>query len=180
MRKLRLLTGMAIILLLAGCTPPDRAMKTPPTTDPWVIRTDFSDEKQWAAICESISAPQKDAGTEFLAYVSFVSDHRNRDKVPHEVIVALPDDYPDMFCFTVDSECIEHPEHPVLVVGFYPSDGQSFDRPPSHTPPGDIVTFRALPSQVQSIQNNLSIANMDFEEFAESVDDDGVFRGFAR
>jgi hypothetical protein len=31
---------------------------------------------------------------------------------------------------------------------------------------------------IQSIQNNLSIANMDFEEFANSVDDDGVFRGF--
>jgi hypothetical protein len=28
------------------------------------------------------------------------------------------------------------------------------------------------------IENNLSIANMDFEEFAENVDDDGIFRGF--
>ena len=29
-----------------------------------------------------------------------------------------------------------------------------------------------------SRENNLSIANMDFREFAESVDPDGVFRGF--
>jgi hypothetical protein len=28
------------------------------------------------------------------------------------------------------------------------------------------------------IENNLSLANMDFEEFAEAVDPDGVFRGF--
>jgi hypothetical protein len=28
------------------------------------------------------------------------------------------------------------------------------------------------------IENNLSIANMFFSEFADSVDDDGVFRGF--
>ncbi len=38
--------------------------------------------------------------------------------------------------------------------------------------------FRAIPSQIQGIENNLSIANMDFEEFAEAVDEDGVFRGF--
>jgi hypothetical protein len=40
--------------------------------------------------------------------------------------------------------------------------------------------FRAVPSRVQSIENNLSIANMDFEEFAEAVDRDGVFRGFPK
>jgi uncharacterized protein DUF6924 len=28
------------------------------------------------------------------------------------------------------------------------------------------------------VENNLSLANMDFEEFADSVDADGVFRGF--
>jgi hypothetical protein len=28
------------------------------------------------------------------------------------------------------------------------------------------------------VENNLSLVNMDFVEFAESVDPDGVFRGF--
>jgi hypothetical protein len=35
-----------------------------------------------------------------------------------------------------------------------------------------------VPRQVQAIENNLSIANMDFFEFADSADADGVFRGF--
>jgi len=39
-------------------------------------------------------------------------------------------------------------------------------------------TFRAIPSQIQGIKNNLSIANMDFFEFADNVDADGIFRGF--
>ena len=39
-------------------------------------------------------------------------------------------------------------------------------------------TFRAPPSQIQSIENNLSLPNMDFEEFAEATDEEGVFRGF--
>ena len=40
--------------------------------------------------------------------------------------------------------------------------------------------FRAIPSTIQSIENNLSIANMDFFEFANAVDEDGVFRGFRK
>jgi len=29
-----------------------------------------------------------------------------------------------------------------------------------------------------SVENNLSISNMDFSDFADSADADGVFRGF--
>ncbi len=39
-------------------------------------------------------------------------------------------------------------------------------------------TFRAIPEEVEAIVANLSIANMDFREFADNVDPDGVFRGF--
>lgn len=40
-------------------------------------------------------------------------------------------------------------------------------------------TFRIIPSEMWGIENNLSIANMDFRDFADSADADGVFRGFA-
>ena len=39
-------------------------------------------------------------------------------------------------------------------------------------------TFRSTPSQVEPIVANLSIANMDFFEFADNADADGIFRGF--
>jgi hypothetical protein len=46
-----------------------------------------------------------------------------------------------------------------------------------HEEPGR--TFRAIPFQSQSIErNNLSIARMDFSDFADAVDIEGVFRGF--
>jgi hypothetical protein len=38
--------------------------------------------------------------------------------------------------------------------------------------------FRCEVGEVASIEANLSIANIDFEEFADGVEDDGVFRGF--
>jgi hypothetical protein len=38
--------------------------------------------------------------------------------------------------------------------------------------------FRSDVTEVASIEANLSIANMDFDEFADGVGSDGVFRGF--
>lgn len=40
--------------------------------------------------------------------------------------------------------------------------------------------FRVILSEIQRIENNLSIANVDFEEFAGSVDQDGGFRGLPK
>ena len=37
--------------------------------------------------------------------------------------------------------------------------------------------FRAVAAEVALVDNNLSIANMGFEEFAGLVDESGVFRG---
>jgi hypothetical protein len=34
-------------------------------------------------------------------------------------------------------------------------------------------------AEIADIEANLSIANMGFSEFADNVEDDGVFRGFA-
>ena len=38
--------------------------------------------------------------------------------------------------------------------------------------------FRVVPAHLWSVENNVSIASMDFAEFATAVDADGVFRGF--
>ncbi len=39
-------------------------------------------------------------------------------------------------------------------------------------------TFRAIPLKAEPIAVNLGLANMDFHEYADSADADGVFRGF--
>jgi hypothetical protein len=41
-------------------------------------------------------------------------------------------------------------------------------------------TFRVIPREIWSVENNLSISNMDYHEFADNIDSDGVFRGFLR
>ncbi|MEU5844916.1 hypothetical protein ABZ790_01495 [Saccharopolyspora shandongensis] len=40
------------------------------------------------------------------------------------------------------------------------------------------IDFRCLPEEAIGIENNMSTANMDLEEFHEAADSDGVFRGF--
>jgi uncharacterized protein DUF6924 len=62
-----------------------------------------------------------------------------------------------------DAVTMGAPEPSLLVVDLFEEPGR---------------TFRAVPSAIQSIENNLSIANMDFWEFADNVDADGVFRDF--
>jgi hypothetical protein len=39
-------------------------------------------------------------------------------------------------------------------------------------------TFRSIPSEAETIVANLSVANMDFAEFADNTNPDGIFRGF--
>ena len=131
---------------------------------------------------ELIAAPQIELGQEFYAYVEYVSDDKYAGMEPEILVRSIPDDYPCFFCFIVDETSLTNEEHPILVVGFSPNriHPEDYEGPPRQTPLTRIQTFRAIPSTIQSIENNLSIANMDFEEFADAVDDDGVFRGFSR
>ena len=173
---------VVLTLVLTGCAPSVDPVTNQDEQNPWVIRTDFSDNDKWTAVRELIAAPQTDVGQRFYAYVKYVSDEKYAGMEPDKLIHALPDDYPGFFCFIVDSTTLANDEHPILVVGFSPNsvNVEDYQRSPRQTPLTDIKTCRGIPSTIQSIENNLSIANMSFEEFAEWVDDDGVFRGSSR
>ncbi|HKY53959.1 MAG TPA: hypothetical protein VJM08_06610 [Anaerolineales bacterium] len=135
----------------------------PETEDPLVIRTDFSNQAVWEKIRAQI---QKPVGIfRFRANVEFLDDLQYGGLTKEQVLEILPKDYSHTFIFIVDRTAISHPDHPLLVIDLYEDSRRE---------------FRAVPSQVQSIENNLSIANMDFEEFAEAVDEDEIFRGFPR
>ena len=88
--------------------------------DPWVIRTDFSDDEKWKAVRELIAAPRIEADEEFCAYVQYVSDRKYAGMEHDALVHLLPDDYSGFLFFIVDSTTLTHDEHPVLVVGFSP------------------------------------------------------------
>ena len=139
-------------------------MKLLPNSDrPTIIRTDFSDDKKWQRIRSLISAPVKDWYDLFYARVAFVNDLSFDSATKTQLINSLPEVYGYSFLCVADSLTMSHPENPISIVDLYTEVGRE---------------FRALPRTIQAIENNLSIANMDFHEFADSLNRDGIFRGF--
>ena len=136
-----------------------------------------------APIKKQVAAPQPDplSGLEFTANVRFVDDPSFANLSCHDIVRSLPADYSGYLAFVFDNQSKESDEHSLLVVDFSPKgdDPRDFERNPNQVPLEDIRTFRAIPSSIQSIENNLSIANMDFDDFRMAVRKDGIFEGFA-
>jgi hypothetical protein len=131
----------------------------PATQDLLVLRTDFSDDSAWRQVCEEI----KQRVGDFQDYVECISDPAFDGLTSEQLVAALGSSLDRSFAFLVDQTTFAHPEQPILVVDLHGELGR---------------TLRVIPSEAGAIENNLSIGNMDFEELADSVDDDGVFRGF--
>jgi Domain of unknown function (DUF6924) len=130
----------------------------PETKNALVLRTDFSDDSAWESICAAIQEPMG----EFRAYVDCFSDPEYDGLTATQLTTLVPKGS-QLFAFIVDQVALTHPEHPILVVNLFDEPGR---------------TFRVIPSEMWGVENNLSIANMDFDEFAVSADKDGIFRGF--
>lgn len=133
----------------------------PLTENPLVLRTDFSNLSAWNNICALVRKP---VGIfRFRANVDFLDDPEYDGLTPELLLGLIPNNYNHNFIVLVDQAALSLPEHPVLVMDLFENSGK---------------VFRAIPSRVQAIENNLSIGNMDFDEFANAVDASGVFRGF--
>src|SRR5688572_17852247 len=135
----------------------------PQTENPLVLRTDFSNQAAWERICRIIQKPV--SIFRFRANVQFLDDMGYADITKDQLLELIPKYYSHSFLIVVDRIAISLHDHPLLIVYLYGRSG---------------LEFRAIPAQIQPIENNLAIANMDFEEFAESVDERGVFRGFPK
>ena len=127
-----------------------------------LICTDFQDEDAWGKLVETVKEPVKPYG--FVAYVDFVYDTNLSNASIENIGSKFQDSEDHTFLFIADKQTFTNPSNPVLVIEIA-ADGKG-------------NTFRATPETLQGIENNLSIANMDFYEFSDNVDSDGIFRGF--
>jgi hypothetical protein len=134
----------------------------PTTDDAPVVRTDFSDQVAWEALCETIRAPFGDDSV--TADVAFVDDPAFQDLTSEQILALATDEDAevDVYLFVVDKVTFSSPEWPVLVIDLVDEPGSS---------------FRVVASSLYMVENNLSLGNSDFCDFAEGVDEDGVFRG---
>ena len=132
----------------------------PDSNDPLVVRTWFDDNKEWNSISVELT---KTYEMGFKAYVEFLDDKNYHMCSSDEIVKLCKSKYKHTFIFVADSLTFSNSEKSVLCIDLFEEPGKS---------------FRVIPSELWGIENNLSIANMDFFEFYDNCDSDGVFRGF--
>lgn len=148
-------------------------MPTLPDRGTLLVRTDFADEHAWDQLRDEATREYGPDG--FCANVEPVSDPRWADATWRAVKAAAPvGDAGPSVLFIADGITFASPEHPVMVV-----DLQDKYLPVAEFPEvAGRTPFRCVPSALWDVENNLSIANLDWEDYASGVDGDGVYRGF--
>jgi hypothetical protein len=134
--------------------------KIPSGDNPLVLRTDFSDEAAWKSLRGALEKSEDDSAPE----LDIVSDPTFAGVTPKRLPKLLSKESPLTFAFIIDAAALTQRDHPIQVVDLQEKPGR---------------WFRVVLSELDNVASNLSIANMDFAEFADAVDDDGVFRGFS-
>jgi hypothetical protein len=126
-----------------------------------VVRSYFGNDEGWLALCRAVGSRG-----EFIAPVHFVDD-RAFDGLTPDQLARMAGQSPDgpVFLILADKAAMATDECPLLVVDLFDQPGR---------------VFRVIASELWGVASNLPIGNMDWEDFADSVDADGVFRGFPR
>ncbi len=146
-------------------------LSLPATPNSPVLRTDFSNDSKWNEICAAFVKPSVPDG--FIAYVSHIEVRAFDGLSLPQLLAFIPNDYEHQFVIVVDENAIKEKENAVLVVNL---ERNEEDGEESESKFGDA--FRAMPREIQCVENNLSVGNMDFFDFKSALGADGVFRGF--
>ncbi|MFJ5548736.1 DUF6924 domain-containing protein [Streptomyces sp. NPDC093225] len=125
-----------------------------------LVRTDYTHPHAWKNLLTTVQTPNTDG---FLADTVTLDDPAYRDLPPEHVLQRLAADQPDRLVALADTTTLTSDELPILVIDRFEEPHQS---------------LRVTADQLWSIDNNLTLGNMDYEEFVEAAHDDGVFRGF--
>jgi len=133
-------------------------MKDLPASDrALLLRADFADDATWAALLAAVREPQREEG--FQAEVLAVSDREYDGSTVDQLLSLARRGRFRSYLLVADRTTIAHPDRPVLVIDL------------SHQP-GPHVPRN--PSCMWSVENNLSLANMDFSDFFLSLDRHGT------
>ena len=134
--------------------------KLPKSDSALLLRTDFRNDDAWNALCEAVQEPSNEG---FQARFDYISDLAYEGLTVKQLIILASREEHSFLCIA-DRITLTNSERPILVVDLHDKPGR---------------TFRVVPSEIWGVENNLSIANMDYSEFADNCDSDGVFRGFS-
>jgi len=132
----------------------------PESENPLIIRTDFSDDAAWQEILSALQQPED---SWFMFNMEVIEVPQLAGATAETLVAAVPEQYPHPMLVLADSVAMTEPDHPLLVVDLEQKRG---------------TVLRAIPSQIAPIENNLTVGNMGFHEYADSTGEDGIFRGY--
>jgi hypothetical protein len=139
-----------------------------------LVRTDFTSDDTWQQVTDEATRENDDG---FRAYAEPVSDPAF-DRASWETVkAAVPgNSHGASVLFIADSVSLSSPDHPILVVDLSDTflSVAEFPEIAGRSP------FRCIPSELWSVDNNLNIANMSWEDFAGVAGEDGTFCGFGQ
>ena len=124
-----------------------------------IVRTDFSSDTAWSELCTAVRTPQPRYG--FLPNVDLINDAAFDGWSTDQVVELATANSDRTFVLIADQETFRQQELPILVVDLFDDSRRS---------------FRVVPGSVWSVENNLSIGNLDFEDFLSACDADGIIR----
>jgi len=129
-----------------------------------LVRTDYSDDGAWqAALSAATAVYAMDDFERIGARLRSVESAGLSNLTPEELVALAREGFIGQIA-VADARTMR--DQTVLFVDFNELRGQVGR------------TFRSIPSEVEPIVANLSLSNMDFDEFADNTDADGIFRGF--
>lgn len=143
-----------------------------------IIRTNYDDEAAWHAVVADLMQPWGE-NDEFEARAHLVDDPVWAEAVPDEILAAVSRDENLSVVFVADHVTVQSAQHALLALNMW---GEEEDLDPMYYQ--ELIDspspreFRTAPAAVHAVHANLSLANVDFEEFAAaaSTDPEGVLR----
>ena len=147
-----------------------------------LLRTDFSDDEAWSRVIAEVTRPTKFDGSPYGPYEPSVTvfDDREFEGATGATLAEAwaVDDEVGGYVIVADARSMDEAasgaELTVEYVDLSVEDEEEAELLESFLG----RTFRCAVREFASIESNLAIANMDYHEFADHVDQDGVFRGF--
>ena len=124
-----------------------------------LIRTEFSDSTAWKVAVDAATRASPDG---FVANLTVVSDPAWASVSAKDVLAAHAGDKERVVAFVFDAAAASDVKHSLLCINLASKK---------------VRTMRVLPSEVWSVENNLSLGNMEWSDFAGALKG-GVFLGF--
>lgn len=136
------------------------ALPSPDDLTSLILRTDFGDDAAWEAL---LAEMRGEAAHRSATYVSDPTYAGVTIQALVDADAAAREDDKLTYVFLADATTLGDEEHALLAVDLEGEPGR---------------TFRVPPRWFTDVSANLTIANMDFADFADATDETGTFRGF--